>query len=331
MQIQLTFGDQLADTVSGSSTQSDAAHKGDRAGAERSQDFTTNMQIRVQLQDPLGGMLQEGTPNAEGQVRMAVCKSGIYRLRVTGPTIEEAVLDDLHPSRGDKLVTVVLHHKTLNQPHSAGKETISATGLAIPRKAQKELEKGNEALKDKKLADATKHYTKAIELFPTFDEAENNLGITLMQEGDRIAGKAAFERAVAINDRFAPAYVNLAKIAMDEKRFNDAYVLAKQGLATEPLSPAGLFVAAEGAFFSGDYSQTVGYTRTLHSLPHTQYALAHFLAAKSLEAQNQPAAAMTEYQNFLNEDSLDPNAEHARERLRLLQLSQAVASQSVPK
>src|SRR5436190_24193933 len=71
MQIQLTFGDQIADVVPGSaSTQNDATYKGDSAGSGRSHDFTTNMEIRVQLQDPSGGTLQESIPNAEGQVRM---------------------------------------------------------------------------------------------------------------------------------------------------------------------------------------------------------------------------------------------------------------------
>jgi hypothetical protein len=59
----------------------------------------------------------------------------------------------------------------------------------------------------------------------------------------------------------------------------------------------------------------------LHSLPHKQYALAHFLAAKSLEAENQPVEAMTEYRTFVEEDPSDPNAARARELLMLLQIS----------
>jgi tetratricopeptide (TPR) repeat protein len=331
MQVQLTFGDQVSESGPGSvSTQNDSIHRGDAAGVERSRDFTTNMQIRVQLQDPLGGTLQESTPTPDGQVRMSVCKNSIYRLRVIGPTIQEAVLDDLHPSRGDRLVTVVLHHKVTNQERTPEKNTISATRLAVPTRAQKELEKGDEALKKKKLADARRYYAKAIELYPQFEEAQNKLGVVLMQEGDRTGGKAAFENAIAINDRFAPAYINLAKIAIDERRFSDAYVLSRQALTTEPLNPEALFVAAESAFFTRDYKQTLTYARTLHSLVHTRYALAHLLAARSLEAQNQPAAAIDEYQLFLAEDSLDPNVEMARERLRLLQLSEGVVSQHAP-
>ena len=89
----------------------------------------------------------------------------------------------------------------------------------------------------------------------------------------------------------------------------------------EPLNAGALFVAAEAAFFKSEYADTVSYTRTLHSIPHEQYGLAHYLAAKSLEAQHQSDAAIVEYQTFLEEDPTDPNAKRARELVTLLQAS----------
>jgi Flp pilus assembly protein TadD len=323
MQVQLTFGEEVASTaVPGAvSTQNDSLHRGQAPGVTHTHSFTTTMQIHVQLQDPLGGTLQEVLPDDEGQVRMTVCKKSIYRLRVTGPTIEEALVDDVQPARGDKLINVVLHRKLTEQELKAQKATVSAQRLRVPKKAQKQLDKGDAALKKGKLEIAAARYTKATEIYPNFEEAENNLGIVLMRQGKNAEGKEAFERAIAINPRYAASYTNLAKIAFDEKRFADAESLARQALATEPLNPGALFVAAESAFFKGEYSETVSYTRTLHSLPHQQYALAHFLAGKSLEAANQPAEALTEYRTFLQEDPNDPNAGRARELSTLLQAS----------
>jgi hypothetical protein len=58
IQVQLMFGDQASDATPGAvATQNDSMHRGEVAGSERSRDFTTNMQIGVQLQDPLGGTL----------------------------------------------------------------------------------------------------------------------------------------------------------------------------------------------------------------------------------------------------------------------------------
>jgi Tfp pilus assembly protein PilF len=323
MQVQLTLSEEASSGgVPGAvSTQNDSLHRGQVAGPTRAHSFTTEMQIHVQLQDPLGGTLQELIPDDEGQVRMTVCKKSIYRLRVTGPSIEEALVDDVEPARGDKLINVALHRKLTKEELKAQKATVSAQRLRVPRKAQKQLDKGDAALKTGKLQVAAAHYSKAVNLYPQFEEAENNLGIVLMQEGKNAEGKKAFERAVAINPRYASAYVNLAKIAFDEKRFNDAESLARQALTTEPLNPGALFVAAESAFFKREYNDTISFARTLHSLPHKQYALAHFLAGKSLEAENHPAEAMTEYRTFLEEDPSDPNATSARELLTLLQAS----------
>src|SRR5436305_3920987 len=111
MQVQLTFSEEASSgAVPGAvSTQNDSLHRGQAPGASHTHSFTTSMQIHIQLQDPLGGTLQEVLPDDEGQARMTVCKKSIYRLRVSGPTIEESLVDDVQPARGDKLVTVVLH------------------------------------------------------------------------------------------------------------------------------------------------------------------------------------------------------------------------------
>ena len=91
-------------------------------------------------------------------------------------------------------------------------------------------------------------------------------------------------------------------------------------------------MAAEAAFFKAEYGDTVSYTRTLHSIPHDQFGLAHYLAAKSLEAQQQSDAALAEYQTFLLEDPTDPNAKRARELVILLQASAAPAhAQTTPR
>ena len=320
MQAQLSFSDQAAEPGS-VSTQNDSMHRDDAAGAQQSHSFAANLQIRVQLQDALGGTLQETTPNAEGKAQMTVCRNGVYRLRVTGPTIEEALVEDLHPGRGDRVVNVSLHHKLTKEQAEAQSPTVSAHRLRVPRKAQKALNKGDAALRRGRLEDAQKYYHEATEIDPQFEEAENNLGIVLIQEGRKSEGKAAFDRALVIDSHYAPAQVNLAKIAFDEKRFHDASELAKQALKNEPLNTGALFVAAESAFFIGEFSDTVRYANTLHSLPHKQFALVHFLAGKSLEAEHQPMAAITEYQTFLEEDSNDPNRPQARNRLTTLQVS----------
>ena len=322
MQIRLTFDESAAEEGSenagGVDIQNDSAHRAGNASQTAGVDFTT-MQIRVQLQDAQGVPLQETTPRSDGKVTLRVCSRSAYRLRVTGADIEESVADDVQPGRGDRLMTIVLHHKGSKQKPKAGKGTIAVNRLRVPKKAQKELEQGDRELAKGHLQRAKASFEKAIEIYPSYDQAYNNLGVALMQTGDRQGGKQAFEKAVALNDHFARAYLNLAKIAIDDKQYAKACELARKSLSSEPLNPAALFVAAEASFFTRSFSDTVTYTRTLHTLPHEQFALAHFLSGKGLEAQSLPAQALSEYELFLKEDPSDSNAPKALEAIRALQ------------
>src|SRR5437763_16917656 len=195
MRVQLTIDDQARGASPGGAVnQQDQIHRGDSAGNQRSRDFTT-MQIQVQLQDPTGGTFQEQMPGSDGQLRMTVCKKSIYRLRVVGPSIEEAILDSIQPGYGDSLVTVVLHRKLSKEEHKAQEAMVSTHSLRIPSKARKQLEKGDAALKKGKLAEAENHYKKAIALYPQFEEAQNSLGVVLMRDGKKAEGRAASEAA----------------------------------------------------------------------------------------------------------------------------------------
>lgn len=319
---------QLALEKAGSSEQSDddmntvsknSAADSSRSG-EKSHEFTAGMNIHVELQDSLGTRVGDGMPNGEGRVSFVVCPRGEFRLRVTGATIEEATVDNFSPSRGDRIVSVTLHRKDRTRSSkSAG--AISARRLKIPRNAQKELQLGNQALAAGNLAEAQQHFEKAIVAYKDFDLAYNNLGVTLMQKGDRHAGQAAFEKAVSINSHFARALTNLARLALADKDYAKALELMQKSLASEPLNPQALLVGTESAYFSGDYPDAVTFARTLHTLQHSGMGLAHYLSAKSLEKVGRENDAISEYQKFLSEEPNDPNAKRAQMAIIELQAS----------
>src|SRR6185437_7332377 len=95
----------------------------------------------------------------------------------------------------------------------------------VPAKARKQVDKGDAALKAGALPAAEKAYSTAVALYPEFEEAQNKLGVVIMQEGRKAEGQAAFTKSLQINAAYAPAQVNLAKVAFDEKRYDDAYAL----------------------------------------------------------------------------------------------------------
>jgi tetratricopeptide (TPR) repeat protein len=96
---------------------------------------------------------------------------------------------------------------------------------------------------------AIKEYTQETELHPDSFKAEFNLGKLYEQLGDRENQRAAFQRAIAANEKFAEGYFYLAKLLLDEGRdFGEAVRLAKKGLEIGPASeyaPLGHYVLAD--------------------------------------------------------------------------------------
>jgi tetratricopeptide (TPR) repeat protein len=311
IKIHLSFDDSdilqnVSAVQSGNEIQMDTSSQSGSMQGGASKDFAANLGVSVQLQDSYGTPLHESTPRSDGLVTFGVCSQVTYRLRIHGPEIQEYLADSVQPFR-DRMIYIALHRKQVGQNSKSNAAMIAASRLHIPGKALKQLTIGNLEMKKGDLLAAKASYEKAIELYVKFDQAYNNLGVVLMKSGDIEGGKKAFEKAVELNDRFASAYVNLAKIAFDRKDFHKAYELSRKALASEPLNPSALFIAAEAAYFVDSFNETITITRTLHMLPHNSFALAHFLSGKSFEVQNLMPAAIAEYGIFIKEDPLDPN------------------------
>jgi len=306
------------------------ANRGSSIGESHGMDAATSRQITIRVIADSGQTIAEASPDTQGTATFTVTGQvvsdkgnrfyPVYRIRVFGSNIDEAWADNVQPGLGDRMVTIRIHAKG-EKPADTGKggAMISAATLAVPPKAEREFDKGNQALTDGKLPEARKHFEAAIALYPQYDTAYNNLGVTLMKSGDAVAGKQAFEKALAVNDKFARAYVNLARIAMQEKSYAEASALLKKAISSEPLNAEALSMLAQASYLTGDYDVAVESARRMHDVPHPGLALGHFAAAGSLEKLNRPAEAVVEYQLFLQEAPQSPLAEDARRAIARLQ------------
>lgn len=286
----------------------------------------TNMDIRVRLIGDSGATIGEKSPDSEGVVTFNVLGSTIrsgakffptYQLRVFGSIIEEVFLENLQPGLGDRSVMVRVHRK--GEKDTPGGGLVSATSLKIPSKAQKELDKGNKELAANKFPEAREHFEKAVAIYPQYDMAYNNLGVTLMKLGDQNGGRQAFQKSVEVNDKFAPGYLNLARIQAGEKKYDEAAENLMRSLSVEPLNAEALSLLCQMDLLRGKYEAVPANARKLHSIPHEGQALGHFAAGNALEHLNNPQEAIAEYTLFIKEDpysNLADNAREAIERLR---------------
>jgi tetratricopeptide (TPR) repeat protein len=299
------------------------------SGPRGRMDSMSAMQITVQVMDSEGGgVVAEGSPNSEGVAKFTVLGSAVrggrklvpnYRVRIFGSEIEEEWAEGVQPGGGDRNLMMSVRRKGEKPIGKSDKGMISASGLKIPPKADKELEKGNKALADNKLDVAKKHINKAIEIYPQFDQAYNMLGVVLLKTGDTAGGKKAFEKAIELNDKFARAYVNLAKLSMQDKQFDQAILLINKSLSVEPMNPEAISTVCLASSMSEKYEDVAAASHKLHALPHEGFALCHFAAGVALTNLKRSADAIAEYNLYLSEatsnDQLVPKARDAIEDL----------------
>ncbi len=281
--------------------------------------------VTVQLQDEFGSLETEAHTDSSGLVRFqtkTVTRGVIKHLRVFGPGIQEFndVLD-IEPVEIRKNVNVVVRSKpsgalTSGIPVDSG--SIASSRLRVPSKAEKELQKGKDAGDKKDWSEAKKHFEAAIALYPDYDLAYNGLGQALASSGDTMAARSAFEKAIQINDNFAAAYRNLAKLSLSERKFDEMDNLLTRSLSSDPLNAWALAYAAYAELQLHKFDDAIAHARKAHSVNHAGLASVHIVAARALEEKQQPTEALEEYRLYLQEDANGRDAERAHKAITRL-------------
>jgi tetratricopeptide (TPR) repeat protein len=93
--------------------------------------------------------------------------------------------------------------------------TLSATPYKAPPNARKVYEKGLEAERKGRVAEARKYFDQAVEIYPRYASAWFQLGKVYEKENDKDSARAAYTEATAIDKRFLPPYLSLASLAFE--------------------------------------------------------------------------------------------------------------------
>jgi tetratricopeptide (TPR) repeat protein len=127
----------------------------------------------------------------------------------TVPLVGRRPMDD--PNVG----TILLHRIG---PADDGK-TISAVSLAAPKDARKDYEKGQEALKKKKLDDAELDFEKAVEAYPKYAAAWYELGMLQAGQGKMDMARKYFDKASECDPKFVQPYLQVSILELQASRW----------------------------------------------------------------------------------------------------------------
>src|SRR5713226_7656512 len=132
-------------------------------------------------------------------------------LRASGSGFRPSVLSlmDLDPSDSNIDVGVIVVRRGIKIDGT----TLSALPYKAPKNARKAYEKGVQAERNGKLAEARKYLETAVEIYPRSANAWFQLGTILQKENEEDAARKAYTQATAIDTKFLPPYLSLATMA----------------------------------------------------------------------------------------------------------------------
>ena len=278
--------------------------------------------VTVELMDAVGSgsALDTKLTDNDGIVIFHT-NDGRHRIRITGPHIQA------YDGGVEIMRNEMSHVERIRVRHAEGEQRasetsrvglVAAASLRVPVSARKAFEKGSEAMRHQRWEQSRGLFETAIREYPEYDLAYNSLGIIQIQLNDVPAARQSFEKAISLNENFAGANRNLARILLAEQKNSQALPLLKRSLSTEAENAWALTHAAYVELMLDDFGNALLDARKAHTVPHDGFANVHIVAAMALEATGKPAEAVQEYGMYLQEDPSGRDAERARKAISRL-------------
>lgn len=194
---------------------------------------------------------------------------------------------------------------------------VSASDLAAPIRARKELDKAVEMIRKHDLQQALQNLTKAIAIYPHYALAYNNLAAVYSRLGDSARGNQALQQAISIDPNLELAYLNLGRLDLHDSQYPAAEAALNKAVALNSHDPVAMVLLSYSEFMDRAFDAAIATSRKAHLLeePH---ATAHRVAAFAFEMENQGPNAIAELETFLQEQPSGPQADEARKEMKEL-------------
>lgn len=165
--------------------------------------------------------------------------------------------------------------------------TISFTSLQAPKDAKKAYEKGAEAIRKKKWADAQKNLEKAVGIYPKYASAWFELGQAYHQQQNIEQARNAYAKSLEADPKFLKPYLQMAVISANERKWDEVERYTSELLRLDPIdfAPAYFYNSVANfnlrKFDAAEKSAREGLKLdSQHQLPKMQHVLGIILANK---------------------------------------------------
>lgn len=140
-------------------------------------------------------------------------------------------------------------------------------------------------------------WRKTVETAGTSARAHHNLGVALSVQKDFGAAEQEFQRAVAADPTYGPAYTGLAEIYLASFRFDDALTAAQKGVKFRPRRAWAHWVLGMVYFRRGEYPQALAAFQTVVEFER-QFAPAHEMIVRLYRIMGEEEKAVAWQRRF---------------------------------
>ena len=261
------------------------------------------------------------------------------RATVSGFQSEVVNLVNLGPNSGTMDVGAIVVHRTTKIKGM----TLSAAPYKAPSDARKAYEKGIEAERKLRLADARQYFEKAVQIYPKYTTAWFQLGAVLQNLAQKEQARAAYTHATTIDSKFLPPYLSLASMAYQAEDWTQVLNLTNHVLELDPLKYAdvtGYIVDLDPLDYAEAYFYNSAANYKLNRIEDAEksglkaerldvrprFPQLHLVLAEIFARKNNYATAISEVKIYLELVPHAKNADQVREQLAKLEKLNGQAS-----
>jgi Flp pilus assembly protein TadD len=274
--------------------------------------------VLVRLENIRGVKATIYTDN-QGQFNFFGLAPGIYYVVVDGDTRREggSMTVEVFPS-APSLVNIVIRERDPEPTRRAATVTAAALGQKVPSGAQKEFQRAASASKEGKIDQAITHYRKAIEIYPNFLMAHNDLGAQLMTQGKLDEAAEELRTAIAIDPKAFNPRLNLGMVLVKQHNFAEGATELRTALSFDSTSASAHFYLGLALIGMDDTENAEKEFKLAYNMGGTKYALALFHLGELYFSRGERGAALKAFQQYLAESPDATNAAHVRQMIAML-------------
>jgi tetratricopeptide (TPR) repeat protein len=282
--------------------------------------------IQVRLENIRGTKSTAFTDN-QGNFNFFSLAPGLYEVVVEGDNRRDGanVSVEVFPNL-PSIVTIIVREKVPQPTKETTAVSAGELNQNVPAAARKEFERGSAASKEGKTEQAITHYRKAIEIYPNFLMARNDLGAQLMTLDKLDEAAEQLRIAISIEPKAFNPRLNMGMVLVKQHNFVEAADELRIALSLDSTSASVHFylgLAVEGILDSDNADKESSAHaekefKTAYNIGGAEYAIALYHLGDLYLKRGERDAALKAFEKYLSEAPNATNAAQVRQMIAML-------------